>query len=181
MANTERSFLKKKTIVVIGEINEKKVLYIQNSLAELYLSGSPDILVIISSKGGSVDCGLSIYDLLTLYPGKKTAVVTGEASSMASVILQACDKRFGTANASILVHNIRRRLTLDDLRDKRRLGEIIEDMEKVQNKIYDIVTKKSGKNLEQIKEKYEKDEPMTVEEAISFGFLDGVWDKPLPK
>ncbi len=181
MENTEKSFLKKKIVAIIGEVNEKKLSYVQNSLTKFYLAGSPDITVIISSKGGSVDCGFAIYDLLTLYPGKKTAIVCNEASSMATVILQACDERYGTVNASILVHNIRRRLSLDDLRDKEKLTKLIENMEKIQNKIYDIVIKRTGKSLSKVKSEYAKDQPMTIDEAISFGFLDGVWNKPLPK
>ena len=178
---SEEGFLKKNIITIIGDICASKLNYIENAIAQLYLKGCPDIYVLISSPGGNVQDGLIIYDLLSLYPGKKTAIVYDRANSTASVILQACDERFATLHSKVLIHNLRCHIKLDVLRDEKKLKDEIQEAEKLQFRITEIYVKKTKKSVEEVCEQLAKDKRMTVEEAIAFGLLDGIWDKPLPK
>ena len=173
-------FLNKNIITFMGEICADTVRDVKEGLAKLYFKGSPEIIILITSQGGSVNCGLDIIDLLTLYKGKKTAIVCGRAYSTAAVILQACDVRYATVHSLILFHNLRRRMSLDVLRDEKKLREEIVEMEKLQGRFYSIVVKKTGKTLEKIYAEFAKDKNMDAEDALVNGYLDGIWDKPLP-
>ncbi|MFA6340985.1 MAG: ATP-dependent Clp protease proteolytic subunit [Candidatus Paceibacterota bacterium] len=181
LTKVESNLLKKGVILVCGKIEQKMSDYMEESFATLYLKNSPDITVLISSVGGNVGDGLFIYDLLSLYPGRKTAIVVGEAYSMAAIILQACDKRFAMRHAKILTHNTTSEIKLDVLRDKRKLRDTIADIEKRQMQQYIVVSKRSGKSIKEVRAAFAKDKPIPVDEAIKFGLLDGIWDKPLPK
>ena len=61
----------------------------------------------IHCRGGSCMEGWAIYDALRTSGKKITAVIEGECSSMASVILLAAPKgaRFAQKNATLLIHN----------------------------------------------------------------------------
>ena len=181
MDQIEGKLLSKNIIRIPDEINGKVVVYIEEALNELYTRDSPGITVLISSGGGSVVSGLNIYDLLRLYPGKKTGLVVCAAFSMAAVILQACDERFATTHARILVHNIKSEIKLDDMRDEEKFKDFITRMEDQQLMKYLIVSKRSGKSLEEVREKFAEDKPIYSEKALAFGLIDGIWDKPLPK
>jgi len=176
-------FLLEKNIISIdGEVNGEMVGYVRRSIGSFYTKGSPDILILIDSNGGSVSAGLDIYDMLSLYPGEKTAVVVSAAYSMAAVILQGCSKRMATKHAWILVHNINSRsVKLDVLRDEKKLADLCRTMEKDQEKLYNIIEKRTGKPRDVVLAAFAKDEPMTTDDALLFGLLDGIWDKPLPK
>lgn len=182
MNDTEKGFLEKNFILIKGEVNNDMFKYVKEAFAVLYLKGSPDITLLISSEGGSVDAGLDIIDVLSLYPGKKTAIVSGCAISMAAVILQVCDERKATSHSEILIHHINRRnIGLDVLRDTKKLQGLLESMEKTQEKLYKIVAEKTKKSIKEISEECEKNKGMTVDQAIAFGLLDEVFQGPLPK
>jgi ATP-dependent Clp protease protease subunit len=182
MNDVPKGYLRKNILIIKDDINDESVEYVKEAFSMLYLKGSPNITILISSEGGSVDAGLDIVDILSLYPGKKTAIVIGCASSMAAVILQVCDERKATPHSSILIHHInRRRIGLDVLRDKKKTDALLKSMEKSQERLYKILAKKTGRNVKEIRVECEKNRHMTVDEAIAFGLLDGVYQGPLPK
>ena len=181
MNDIQKSYLEKNIIVIKGDINGITVLYIEEALSMLYVKKSPDIFILISSAGGSVEAGLDIVDLLSLYPGKKTAIVTKEARSMAAVIIQVCDERRATPHSTIMIHHIRRRITLDVLRDKKKRSAFLNEMEKTQEKIYKILAQKTKKQIKDISGECKKERNMTVNEAIEFGLIDMIQTASLPK
>ncbi|MFA5652167.1 MAG: ATP-dependent Clp protease proteolytic subunit [Candidatus Paceibacterota bacterium] len=175
-------FLEKNILLIDGDINGAKFLYVKNAFANLYARGSPDITIVISSNGGDVLPGLDVFDILKLYPGKKTGLVLSGARSMAAVILQACDVRKACDHADIMIHHIsRKEVTLDILRDSKRTDQMREEMEKSQAKLYDILANKTKKSIEDIRKECEKEKFMNPKEAIAFGLLDEIWEGPLPK
>ena len=174
------ALLNKNIITIAGDVCDDMMRDAGEKLVELYHKGSPDIYVLISSFGGSVECGLDIVDLFNLYKGKKTAIVCHQAYSIAAVILQACDKRLATPYSRILIHNLSKRLSLDTLRDEKKLREAILEAEKLQTQVYNLVAKRIEKHPDVIREEYDKNKSMSVQEALAFGLLDGIWDKPLP-
>lgn len=165
-----------------GDINVSLIEYIEEAISLLYLKGSPDITILITSGGGSVDVSLDIIDILSLYPGKKTAIVLGQAASMAAVILQVCDVRKATTYAGILIHHInRRQVGLDTLRDQKKRDDLLNGMEKNQDKIYKILSERTKRSVQEIRVECEKERHMSVEEAKEFGLIDEVHQGPLPK
>jgi len=149
--------------------------YVREALAIKMGEGNPPVTVHISSGGGGVGWGLDIYDLLAFYPGRKVGVVHSIAASMASVILQACDWRTATPYSSVLIHHVNNQnLHLDVARDDAELKKFIARMERSQSKLYDILTRRTGKTLEEISARCKLDEPMTSEEAREYGLLDQV-------
>lgn len=63
-----------------------------------------DLNIFINSGGGSVFGGLSIYNQLKRYSGKKTVYVDGLAGSIASIIAFGGDKLIIPKNAFLMIH-----------------------------------------------------------------------------
>jgi len=174
----EEDLINRNIIDLRGEVNEAMAFYVRECLVRLIAKDSPDIHVFISSKGGDVPFGLDIYDMLSVYAGKKIGTVFIYAYSMASTILQACDERRCAKNASILIHHISRKfISLDDLRDKKRLKNIRHEMEKHQKRIYEILCQKTGKPKVEVVKTCAEDRTMTAEEAMVFGLVDKIIKK----
>jgi ATP-dependent Clp protease protease subunit len=183
MANDDiyGNLMDRNVLTVDGEVNGKMLSYFRNSFAELYGRNTPDITIIFSSNGGEVVTGLDIYDLIATYPGKKTGIVTGLAASMAAVILQACDERYATHHARVLIHHINTRsVGLDILRDNIKIAELLKDLESSQAYLYEILCKRTNKTRKVIRKECAKNKGMMAAEALAFGLLDGEWNKPLP-
>jgi len=175
LSGTQRALLKNNTINFQGDVDSKMALYVQESLLRLTSAGSPDITVFITGSGGEVSTRLDIYDFLRLYLGKKVGKVFGFARSMAVIILQACNEGLCSEHADILIHHINRsKITLDEIRDENRLSGIRKNMETDQEKLYNILCKKTKKDKRSITEACSKDTNMTAEQALDFGLIDGI-------
>ncbi len=162
-------------IDIFGDINRDTFFYVRRALLYLKTKGSPNIDVIISSPGGNVTTGLDIYDLLRLYPGKISALIHDQAASMGAIILQACDIRRCAKHSSVLIHHIsRKEITLDVLRSEEKRNELIEEMEKNQNQLYEILQLRTKKEISEIRKECEKDKYMNAEEAREFGLIDEI-------
>lgn len=169
------NLIDQKVIDLSGEVDISMAKYVREATLRLKAMGSPDIEIRLTSGGGNVEFGLDIYDMIRLYEGKKRGVVIGDAASMAAIILQACDNRCAMENARVLIHHINHnRVTLDDMRNPKRLGKMHKDMEQRQQRLYDILAKRTGKSVARIRAVCAKDEPMTTKQALEFGLIDTV-------
>jgi ATP-dependent Clp protease protease subunit len=169
------ALLIKNIIVIEGEICLKTFEYVAASVAILTGRNNPEITVNIASNGGDVDAGLDIYDLLSTYPNKVTGVVFAGARSMATIILQACSTRLVCRHSGILIHHIaRKRVTLDALRSKGKLGRVVKQMEEQQKRLYDILSGRTGQTVKRIRQVCLRDQDMTAEEAVEFGLADAI-------
>ncbi|MBU4082650.1 ATP-dependent Clp protease proteolytic subunit [Patescibacteria group bacterium] len=172
---TQLRLLEKGIVDLSGEVDGDMAQYVREAIIRLITKDSPEIKILITSSGGAVDIGLDIYDALHAYQGRKTGIVYGYARSMAAVILQACDERQCACHAHIMIHHIyHKNVSLDILRSAKKLKEIKSEMEESQNKIYRILSKRSGKNENEIREKCVKEQEMSSEKALEFGLIDKI-------
>ncbi len=177
LSDVQRGLLEKNTVDLQGEVDEQMVRYVREALLRLTVKGSPPITVFITSGGGSAGIGLDIYDDLMMYSGKKVGLVGGFARSMAAVILQACDLRLAMRNARLLIHHVsRREVSLDVLRNAKKVEKLRQDVERRQSSIDRILAQRTGKTVLAIRKQCEKDEDMRSEEALRFHLIDKIVD-----
>jgi ATP-dependent Clp protease protease subunit len=167
--------LAKNTLVLNGKVDGEMVEYVGASIAELTIRDCPPITINIRSGGGDVTAGLDIYDMLSVYPGIIKGFITSYARSMASIILQACSRRYAYRHARILIHHIsRNEIGLDTIRSQSAVEKMLAEMEARQNYLYQIISQRSGKPLEQVNEVCKRDSDMTAQEALDFGLIDEI-------
>jgi len=153
----------------IFESNYRNLAEVDKSLAEYYKKNIkfPTIKVDISSPGGSVYCGLSIYDIIRAYNKagrhKISTKGSGYVASAATIVLLAADERTCTENTTFIIHSIsswyngKLQDLEDDLEETRRLADITK-------KIYVDRTNITNDKLLEI-DKLKKDWVLTAQEA----------------
>lgn len=163
-------------IITIGsDIDRSMYLRVRDSVAYLLSRGSPKLKVMVDSGGGDVAAGLDIYDLLRLYPGETTGLVVGRAASMATIVLQALNKRLCARHAGILIHHISRSsVSLDVLGSDKEVRKTLDVMRQQQSRLNDILVARTGKNISVIRAECRKDRMMSSEEALAFGLIDEI-------
>ncbi len=167
--------LAKNEIWLEGKVNGAMVEKVFKLLFVLRARGCPDITIYITSPGGSTLAGLHIHDAIELYA--KKAVVKGFAhgrvASMASIILQACTTRVASKHTEILIHHlIQDNISLDVLRNKKKLDKLIADCEETQAKLDSILMSRTGKSQRQVIALSKKDEYLVSSKALDFGLID---------
>ena len=125
----------------------------------------------INSFGGAVYTALSIYTLLKAHKGQITFRIDGAAMSAATIITSVPGaKVVMPKGAMMMIHKVSSVAfgTTDDMR------KAANDMEKLEQNILDIYAEKTGKSIEEIKEKVDAETYFTAEEAVEFGLADEI-------
>ncbi|MDD3124576.1 MAG: ATP-dependent Clp endopeptidase proteolytic subunit ClpP [Candidatus Kapabacteria bacterium] len=165
--------LKERIIFIGSEVDD----YLASSvIAQLLFLQSEDpkkdINLYINSPGGSVTAGLAIYDTMQLVKPDVSTICMGMGASMAQVLLcgGAKGKRFALPNARILMHQ-----PMGGTRGQTTDIEIYtKEMLRTRDTLYKIISKHSGKSVEQILKDAERDYYMSPEEAVEYGLIDRI-------
>src|SRR5687767_12731479 len=131
-----------------------------------------DIHLYINSPGGSVTAGLAIYDTLQFLTCDVNTYCIGQAASMGAVLLcgGTKGKRYALPNANIMIHQV-----LGGAEGQASDVEIrVRYMLRLKQRLNTIISKHTGKPIEQVEKDCDRDNFMTAEEAKTYGLVDEV-------
>ncbi|MBM2814193.1 MAG: clpP [Ignavibacteria bacterium] len=178
----ERSYdiysrLLKDRIIIIGSPIDDHVASLVIAQLLFLASEEPnkDINLYINSPGGSVSSGLAIYDTMQFIKPDISTICIGMGASMAQVLLcaGAHGKRFALPNSRILMHQ-----PAGGAQGQASDIEIYtREMLRMRETLYSIISKHTGRDMEQIRKDSDRDNYMTSEEALSYGIIDKIMDR----
>lgn len=161
-------------IFLTGEINSDTASTFIAQLLFLETESDKPITIYINSPGGEVNAGLLIYDALQGTSLEVNMVCTGMAASMAAVIL--CGGQEG--RRQILPHSkvmIHEPLLSNGVGGSATsIQHISESILETRDVISSILSKHTGKSMEEIMEAIAFDNYMDAEKAIAFGICDSI-------
>ena len=131
-----------------------------------------DIDLYINSPGGSVTAGLAIYDAMQMVKPDVATICIGQASSMGAVLLcaGAKEKRYALPNSRILIHQ-----PMGGFQGQASDIDIhAREILKMRQRIYEIISEHSSKEVEAIAKDSDRDFFMSPEEAKNYGIIDEV-------
>ena len=134
-----------------------------------------DINLYINSPGGSVSAGLAIYDTMNFIKCDVSTTCIGMAASMGAFLLSsgAKGKRYALPNSEIMIHQ-----PLGGARGQASDIKIHADhILKTRSRLNSILSKNTGKSLEEIERDKERDNFLSADEAAAYGLVDKVIDK----
>ena len=133
---------------------------------------SKEINVYINTPGGSVTSGLAIYDTMQFVKSDVATYCVGQASSMGALLLAAGTKgkRFGLPHSRIMIHQPWGDVTGQAVDISIQTKEIL----RLRDKINELLSFHTGKDLEKIKKDTDRDYFMTAQEAKEYGIIDEV-------
>ena len=176
------SLLKRRIVLLTGDITVQKVGEIKGSLIELSIaSPEENIILFINSKGGEVEPGLALYDFMTLFlKASVVGVVGAECDSTALFILLGCIKRVGAPHSTFLIHPIRSedsRIAYSPTIDNQMgyIKKTLEEYFRKGNKILEKHSKMSLKDIERLS--FANKEIGTIfsaKEALKKGLIDEI-------
>lgn len=176
--NSERSYdlysrmLKDRIVFLTGEITDEKASIVVSELLYLDSLSSEEICLYINSPGGSVTAGFSIYDTMNFIKSDVKTIVIGMAASMAAFLLASGTKgkRCSLKNSEIMIHQ-----PLGGAQGQATEIQIAaERIIKMKNKLNNILSTITSKDIETIKNDTERDNYMEPEEALEYGLIDTI-------
>ncbi|WP_346894912.1 ATP-dependent Clp endopeptidase proteolytic subunit ClpP [Clostridium sp. UBA7503] len=165
--------LKERIIFLSDEVNDVTASLIVAQL--LFLESEDpdkDIYLYINSPGGSITSGMAIYDTMNYIKSEVSTICVGMAASMGAFLLAAGQKgkRYALPNSEIMIHQplggFKGQATDIDIHAKRIL--------KIKETLNEILSERTGKPLDKIKQDVERDYFMSADEAKEYGLVDEV-------
>jgi len=162
-------------VIFLGtEINDYTANVIQAQL--LYLDSTDsdrDINLYLNTPGGSVYAGLGIYDTMQFVKARVSTICTGLAASMGAVLLVAGEPgmRAALPHSRVMIHQ-----PLGGIQGQASDIEITaKEILKLKDELYQIISDRSGKSMEQIRQDADRDHWMTSQEALEYGMIDRLY------
>ena len=169
------SRLLKERIIFLGTPSNDEVA--NNVMAQLifleYENPEKDITLYINSPGGYVSAGLAIYDTMQHVRPNIATICIGNCASMAAVLLAAGTKgkRYALPHSRIMLHQPSGAATGQSTDIQITAKEIVRTKET----LAEIVAKHTGKSIDEVREKTDRDFYMGPEEAKAFGVIDEIF------
>ena len=176
--NIERAYdiysrlLKDRIIFISGEIDDETANSVIGQLLFLDAKSNDNISIYINSPGGSITAGMAIYDTMNFIKSDVSTICIGMAASMASILLAAGTKgkRFILPNSEVMIHQ-----PLGGVSGQATEIKIVADrILFLRDKLNKILSKKTGKNLQDIEQDTERDNYLTAKEALEYGIVDKI-------
>jgi len=141
----------------------------------LYLNSedkNKGLYLYINSPGGSVTCGIAVYDAMNYVQSSVTTICVGTAASMASFILAGGDtgKRIALPYSRIMIHQ-------PEGGSQGQASEVLSESEEVmriRRQVGQIYAQRTGQPLSRISRDMDRDQFMSSEEAKVYGLVDQV-------
>ena len=165
--------LEDRIIFISGEINTELANQVIAQLLFLESkNNTKDISLYINSPGGEVDAGLAIYDTMNFIKSKVNVICVGMAASMAAVLLSSGEKgkRYALPHSRIMIHQ-----PLGGAQGQASDIKIqAEQILRIKDIINEILSKNTGKSIEQIEKDTNRDYYLTPKEALEYGLIDEI-------
>ena len=171
------SRLLKDRIVFLGEEIEEHMANLVVAQLLFLESEDPekDVYLYINSPGGVVTAGMAIYDTMQYIKCPVSTICTGQAASMAAVLLAggAKGKRIALPHARIMIHQPLGGAQVQATDIEIQAKEIL----RLREDLNQILEDHTGQPVERIKADTDRDFFMSAPEAVAYGLVDKVIDK----
>lgn len=133
--------------------------------------GVKDLILLISSPGGSVIHGLSAYNYLKGLPASITTHNFGSVDSIGIVIYCAGSRRLSVPQARFLFHGVNVQFRGEQNLDEKLLEERLKGLRIDMENIAKIIAVNTGKSVKDITEAMIERTTLNPEEAQSWGLV----------
>jgi len=159
-------------IIICEEINQTMAKRVMGQFLALAQISDDPIQLFVNSQGGHVEAGDSIHDIIGFIAPKVQVIGTGYVASAGTHIFLAAEKedRYCLPNTRFLIHQ-----------PSGGAGGSASDIEiqaqqivKMKERLAQVISSRSGTEIERVRKDIERDTWMDTEEAIKYGIVSKV-------
>ncbi len=167
----EKLFTARK-VIICEEINQKMAKRVMAEVLALAEASSDPIHLFVNSQGGHVEAGDSIHDIITFIEPVVKVIGTGYVASAGTHIFLAAEKenRFCLPNTRFLIHQPSGGAGGSASDIAIQAEQII----KMRERLAQVISTRTGTDIERVRVDIERDKWMDTEEAIAYGLVSQV-------
>lgn len=164
-----------------AEINPHTAEALMNFLADQINRGEKEFYILLSSLGGSVKDGVTVYNYIKSLPAKVVMHNIGLVNSIANVIFLAGNERYAVPHSSFLFHGVGFDILQPSRLEEKELKEKIKIIERDQTLMSEIIAERTKFPVEEIRKLFLEAQTKTPEKAKEIGLIQEVKDVKIPE
>jgi len=139
-----------------------------------------EIVLLISSPGGSVFHGLSAYNFLKGIPARLVTHNFGSVDSMGVVLLCAGDRRLSVPHARFLLHAVQANFPQGAALEEKQLEERLKGLKLDIENIAGVIAATTGRSEKQVAKDMLNRTTLNPEQAVEYGLVHEIKEELLP-
>jgi ATP-dependent protease ClpP protease subunit len=176
----ENNFSKPLFISFSAEVDQNAAENLMGIFAQRLNQGTKDFYLLLSSPGGNVMNGVTIYNFLKSLPINLTTHNIGIVDSIANVIFLAGETRYAVKNSSFLFHGVG--FNVNQARfEEKNIKEQLKTIQRDQKLIADIIAEQSRYTKDEIEKMFLEADTKTPEQVKEKGLISDIRDVNIPE
>jgi ATP-dependent Clp protease protease subunit len=167
--NLQDKFLKTRTILIFGEINQRLAEKVTQQLLLLSTISDEDIKIILNSQGGHVESGDTIFDMIRFVKPTVKIIGTGWVASAGALIYSSVpvEDRLSLPNTRYLLHQ-----PLGGIRGSAQdLAIEAQEIIRMRSRLNKIFAEQTGQPLDKVEHDTDRNFWMSADEAKTYGLV----------
>ena len=163
-----------------AEINVKTMEALLGVLAQQCSQGIKTVYLLLSTPGGQVNCGITIYNMLRAMPFHLITHNVGNVDSIGNVIFLAGAERYACAHSTFMFHGVGFDIIQPARLEEKSLRERIGSLDADQNRIGGIIKDRTKLNAKKVKRLFFEAQTKDAAYARANGIIHKVREVKIP-
>ncbi len=168
-------------IKFFASVNRNSANALMDSIDQQIAKDKKKIILLISTTGGSVFHGISLYNYLKGIPIEIETHNFGSVDSIGNIIFLAGTKRFSVPDARFLMHPVSMHVHQNRSLEEKQLDEKLKKLKIDNHNIAKIIGKESSKTTDEVLSAMQDRTTLSPEEAKEYGLVHEIKSDLYPK
>lgn len=163
-----------------AEVNINTAEQLQALAANIVGQGHPEIHLLLSTPGGAVQYGITIYNFLLSLPIKVVTHNLGNVDSIGLVIYLAGVERYACPHTTFMLHGVAMQVPAPTTLFEKNFQESLARLTADQERIKGIYSERSKVSPEQAESLFLQETTLSAEDAVSRGIVHEIRQLSIP-
>ena len=162
-------------------VNSNSANALMTAIDQQIAKGKKKIVLLISTPGGTVFHGISIYNYLKGIPITVETHNFGSIDSIGNILYVAGEKRYSVPDARFLLHAVTSQFAQNSALEEKQLEERLKGLQIDVENMAKIIGKETSKSTDEILKAMSDRTTLTPDEAKKYGLVHEIKSELFPK
>ena len=168
-------------VIFSSDINPVTCQALIAVMAQQATNGVATVHLLMSTPGGNVTSGITLYNTLRSFPFELVTHNTGNIDSIGNMVFLAGARRYACAGATFMLHGVSFETQVPTRFDQKILQERLAAIKSDQHKISTVLQARTSMTSRQIKKTFLSEATQSADWAISVGIVHEIRPVSLPQ
>lgn len=162
-----------------AQINALTTQNLMAAVAQKLMGGTDHFYIMLSTPGGEVASGLTLYNFLRALPATVTMHNVGNVDSIGNAIFLAANARFACPHSTFMFHGVGfdvKNMRIEEKNARELLHGILAD----QNRIADIMVERTNIQRGRSRQLFREAKTKNAADALAVGIIGDIADVAIP-